>query len=92
MAFPPRARRHARFDGPNLNAVDAKMHTRLPQVFPVIDADPETRAVIVRGEGRAFSAGPIFEASLGYEFAGFAGPDVAEGLASHRERRPPKFV
>lgn len=37
-------------------------------------------------------AGPIFEASLGYEFVGFTGPDVAEGVASHRERRPPKFV
>ncbi|MEP6944039.1 MAG: enoyl-CoA hydratase-related protein [Betaproteobacteria bacterium] len=48
------------FDGPNLNAVDAKMHTGLPQVFPVIDADPETRAVIVRSEGRAFSAGGSF--------------------------------
>jgi enoyl-CoA hydratase len=37
-------------------------------------------------------AGPIFEASLGYEFLNFSGPEVVEGLASHRERRPPKFV
>jgi enoyl-CoA hydratase len=37
-------------------------------------------------------AAPIFEASLGYEFLGFGGPDVVEGVASHRERRPPKFV
>jgi enoyl-CoA hydratase len=36
-------------------------------------------------------AGPIFEASLGYEFVGFTGSDVAEGVASHRERRPPRF-
>lgn len=37
------------------------------------------------------SAGPIFEASLGLEFLGFGGPDAAEGLASHREKRPPSF-
>jgi enoyl-CoA hydratase len=36
-------------------------------------------------------AGPIFDASLGLEFLGFGGPDVAEGLASHREKRPPVF-
>ena len=37
------------------------------------------------------SAGPIFDASLGLEFLGFGGPDAAEGLASHREKRPPSF-
>jgi enoyl-CoA hydratase len=37
------------------------------------------------------AAGPIFDASLGYEFFGFGGPDAAEGLASHREKRPPVF-
>ena len=36
-------------------------------------------------------AGPIFDASLGYEFLGFGGPDASEGLASHREKRPPRF-
>lgn len=35
--------------------------------------------------------GSIFEASLGMEFYGFGGPDAAEGLASHREKRPPRF-
>jgi enoyl-CoA hydratase len=49
------------FDGPNLNAVDAHVHAELPKVFPVIDADPETRVVIVRGAGRAFSAGGSFD-------------------------------
>ncbi|MDQ1519490.1 MAG: enoyl-CoA hydratase [Actinomycetota bacterium] len=38
---------------------------------------------------RAQSA--IFDASLAYEFYGFGGPDVREGLASHREKRPPNF-
>lgn len=37
------------------------------------------------------NAGPIFDASLGLEFLGFGGPDAAEGLASHREKRPPTF-
>ena len=36
-------------------------------------------------------AGPIFDASLAYEFFGFGGPDAAEGLLSHREKRPPVF-
>jgi enoyl-CoA hydratase len=35
--------------------------------------------------------GPAFDASLGYEFFGFGGPDAAEGLASHREKRSPNF-
>ena len=34
---------------------------------------------------------PVFDASLAYEFYGFGGPDAAEGLASHREKRPPVF-
>jgi enoyl-CoA hydratase len=33
----------------------------------------------------------VFDASLAYEFLGFGGPDAAEGLASHREKRPPSF-
>ncbi len=37
-------------------------------------------------------AQPAFEASLGLEFVGFGGPEVREGLASHREKRPPRFV
>ena len=36
-------------------------------------------------------AGPSFDASLALEFMGFSGPDVQEGLASLRERRPPHF-
>jgi enoyl-CoA hydratase len=34
---------------------------------------------------------PAFDASLAYEFYGFGGPDAREGLASHREKRPPRF-
>ena len=37
------------------------------------------------------SQAAAFDASLAYEFLGFAGPDAAEGLASHVEKRPPRF-
>ena len=34
---------------------------------------------------------PAFDASVAYEMLGFGGPDAVEGLASHREKRPPNF-
>jgi enoyl-CoA hydratase len=37
------------------------------------------------------SAGPTFDASLALEFLGFSGPEVKEGIASLREKRPPIF-
>ena len=37
------------------------------------------------------SAGPAFDASLALEFLGFTGPEVQEGLASLREKRPARF-
>ncbi|KQR04735.1 enoyl-CoA hydratase/isomerase family protein [Deinococcus sp. Leaf326] len=37
-------------------------------------------------------AGPTFDASLALEFLGFTGPDAREGLASLREKRPPRFA
>ena len=36
-------------------------------------------------------AGPSFDASLALEFMGFAGPEVREGVASHKEKRRPNF-
>lgn len=36
-------------------------------------------------------AGPAFDTSLALEFMGFAGPDVHEGMASLRQKRPPEF-
>jgi len=36
-------------------------------------------------------AGPTFDASLALEMMGFAGPEVKEGLASHKEKRQPAF-
>jgi len=38
------------------------------------------------------AAGPAFDASLALEFLGFTGPEAKEGLASHREKRKPRFV
>jgi enoyl-CoA hydratase len=40
-----------------LNAADAAMHRDLANVWREIDLDPQVRVVVVRGEGRAFSAG-----------------------------------
>ena len=37
-------------------------------------------------------AGPTFDASLALEFLGFRGPDLREGVASLREKRPPNFA
>jgi enoyl-CoA hydratase len=38
------------------------------------------------------TAGPIFDQSAAYEMLTFMGPDVAEGAAAFRERRPPRFA
>jgi enoyl-CoA hydratase len=35
--------------------------------------------------------GPTFDNSIALEFLGFTGPDVREGLASLKEKRPPRF-
>jgi enoyl-CoA hydratase/carnithine racemase len=37
------------------------------------------------------TAGPIFDASLALEFLDMTGPDVHEGVAAVREKRPPRF-
>ncbi len=40
-----------------LNATDAGMHAELSTIFADVHASPEVRAVVVTGEGTAFSAG-----------------------------------
>jgi enoyl-CoA hydratase len=37
------------------------------------------------------TAGPIFDQSAAYEMLCFMGPDVVEGVAALREKRPPRF-
>ena len=49
------------FDGPNLNAVTEQQHRELPLIWQVIDRDPNVRVVLVRGVGKAFSAGGSFD-------------------------------
>jgi enoyl-CoA hydratase len=44
-----------------LNAVGSEMHGQLAAVWPVVSADPETRAVLVRGADGSFSAGGDLE-------------------------------
>ena len=49
------------FDNPETyNSVDQETHTQLTYIWCEIDADPTVRAVIVTGEGKAFSAGGDF--------------------------------
>jgi len=48
------------FDGPNLNAVDANVHSDIAAIWRVIDRDPDVNVVLVRGAGKAFSAGGSF--------------------------------
>jgi enoyl-CoA hydratase len=48
-------------DAPGLNAVGQQMHRDLAEIWPEIDRDPEVRVAIVRGAGKAFSAGGSFE-------------------------------
>jgi enoyl-CoA hydratase len=49
------------FDGPNINAVDARVHADIPYVWNTIDEDSEVNVVLVRGAGRGFSAGGSFD-------------------------------
>ena len=43
-----------------LNATNHELHNALARLFPQIDADEEARAVVLTGNGRAFSAGGDF--------------------------------
>ncbi|HEY7938339.1 MAG TPA: enoyl-CoA hydratase-related protein, partial [Acidimicrobiales bacterium] len=43
-----------------LNATNRELHKGLAELWPQIDDDPEVRAVVLTGNGRAFSAGGDF--------------------------------
>ena len=48
-------------DGPNLNAVGSEAHRQLGDIWPIIDRDDSVRAVVIQGEGKAFSSGGSFD-------------------------------
>ena len=48
-------------DAPGLNAVGPAAHRQLADVWRTVDRDPETNVALLRGAGRAFSAGGSFE-------------------------------
>jgi enoyl-CoA hydratase len=48
-------------DAPNLNAIDSECHRQLAEIWTVADRDPQVRAILVRGQGKAFSAGGSFD-------------------------------
>src|ERR1700758_5483731 len=52
---------HIVLDAPGLNSVGPQMHRDLADIWPAIDRDPDVRAVLVRGEGKAFSSGGSFD-------------------------------
>jgi enoyl-CoA hydratase len=51
---------HIVLDAPGLNSVNPQMHRDLADMWPAIDKDDNVRAVLVRGEGKAFSSGGNF--------------------------------
>lgn len=48
-------------DSPGLNSVGPSVHRELADVWTVVDRDPDTRVALLRGAGKAFSAGGSFE-------------------------------
>jgi enoyl-CoA hydratase len=48
-------------DAPGLNSVNERMHRELADVWRTVDRDPETRVALLRGAGKAFSAGGNFD-------------------------------
>jgi len=48
-------------DAPGLNSVNPRMHRELADVWRTLDRDPEVRVALLRGAGKAFSAGGSFD-------------------------------
>jgi len=69
----------------------------LPRAYAVADRLATGSQTAIRWTKYALNnwlrqAGPSFDTSLALEFMGFAGPDVHEGVASLKDRRPPRFA
>ncbi|WP_068183342.1 enoyl-CoA hydratase/isomerase family protein [Mycobacterium sp. UM_CSW] len=52
---------HIVLAAPGLNSVGPQMHRDLADVWPAVERDETVRAVLVRGEGKAFSSGGNFD-------------------------------
>src|SRR5947208_16769945 len=56
-------------DAPGLNAVSPAVHRELADIWLTVDRDDETRVALLRGAGKAFSAGgslELHDSVLGY--------------------------
>jgi enoyl-CoA hydratase len=73
---------------------DDEVHDRALAVATQLAAGPQTAIRWTKHTlnhwYRQMGAG--FDASLAYEFLGFTGPDVREGMAAIREKRPARFT
>ncbi|TAM82375.1 MAG: enoyl-CoA hydratase/isomerase family protein [Jatrophihabitans sp.] len=68
----------------------------LPEALRVADALAAGSQLAIRWTKRSLNnwlrmAGPVFDQSAAYEMLTFLGPDVLEGAAALREKRPPRF-
>lgn len=63
-----------------LNAFTSEMTRALLDALEAARSDASVRAIVLRGEGRAFSAGQDLEAFVHMKMAGPAAPSVAEHL------------
>ncbi len=68
----------------------------LPEALAIADTLATGSQLAIRWTKRALNnwlkaAGPIFDQSAAYEMLTFMGPDVVEGAAALREKRPPRF-
>jgi enoyl-CoA hydratase len=61
-----------------LNATNGPMHRELTEIWPHLSSDPELRAVVLTGAGRAFSAGGDIKRLLEEQHANF--PVIQETL------------
>ncbi len=62
-----------------LNAFDRRQHEALAEAFAQVEADPDVRAVILTGRGRAFSAGQDLQERAA-TFAAGSTPDIRASL------------
>ncbi|WP_047866204.1 enoyl-CoA hydratase/isomerase family protein [Rubrobacter aplysinae] len=75
-----------------MNAFNGKMHEEIYAAFEQADADDEVRAVLLRGEGRGFSAGADLGEVVEHGEESGEGPDLGEYLRGTYSRLVTKIV